>query len=79
MALIKCARCGNEKEALTEAPFKNELGDKILQRCCEECWNAWVSQQLMLMNEHRLNPLDDEHSEFLDKEMLKFLNLGKAD
>jgi Fe-S cluster biosynthesis and repair protein YggX len=75
MSKIKCARCGNEKQGLDERPFKNELGDKILAATCRDCWQAWVSQQLMLMNEYRLDPLNDEHSRFLDNEMLKFLNL----
>ena len=76
MALVKCARCGGDKEGLTEPPFKNELGSKVLAQCCKDCWEAWVAQQLMLMNEHRLDPLNDEHSNYLDKEMVKFLNLG---
>ena len=74
MAVIKCARCGEEKAGLGEAPFKNEMGQKIVEKTCEECWKAWVSQQLMLMNEYRLDPLNDEHNEYLDKEMMKFLN-----
>jgi Fe-S cluster biosynthesis and repair protein YggX len=75
MSKIKCARCGNEKPALDERPFKNELGDKVLAATCADCWQVWVSQQLMLMNEYRLDPLNDEHNKFLDTEMLKFLNL----
>ena len=73
--MIKCNRCGEEKEALTEAPFNNDLGQKVLEQTCADCWQAWVSQQLMLMNEYRLDPLDDEHSNFLDKEMQNFLLL----
>jgi Fe-S cluster biosynthesis and repair protein YggX len=30
----------------------------------------------MLMNEYRLDPLNDEHSKFLDDEMVKFLALS---
>ncbi|HEX9652918.1 MAG TPA: oxidative damage protection protein [bacterium] len=76
MAKIKCARCGTDKEGLDERPYQNELGDKILATTCPDCWQAWVSQQLMLMNEYRLDPLNDEHSAFLDREMLKFLSLS---
>lgn len=75
MTKIKCSRCGEEKEGLQEAPFENELGEKLVEQTCEECWKAWVSQQLMLMNEYRLDPLNDEHNRFLDEEMQKFLNL----
>jgi Fe-S cluster biosynthesis and repair protein YggX len=75
MALVKCTRCGSEKEALTEAPFNNELGQKVLHHTCQDCWKLWVSQQLMIMNEYQLDPVNDEHSKFLDEEMKKFLNL----
>lgn len=76
MTLIKCSRCGGDKEGLTDAPFNNEVGKKILEQICQDCWKLWVSQQLMIMNEHRLDPLNDEHSKFLDEEMKKFLNLA---
>ncbi len=75
MAKLKCSRCEQEKEGLQEAPFNNELGKKVRQQTCDECWKAWVGQQLMLMNEYRLDPLNDEHSKFLDDEMVKFLLL----
>ena len=75
MASIKCCRCHQKKEALKEAPFDNEWGKKVLECTCAECWQAWVGQQLMIMNEYRLDPLNDEHSKFLDTEMQKFLSL----
>ncbi len=77
MATVVCLRCGQQKDALDAPPFNNQLGAKVLQHTCADCWQAWVSQQLMLMNEYRLDPLNDEHSAFLDREMLKFLNLDE--
>jgi len=76
LAQITCARCGNEKEGLPEAPFENELGNEVLQKICQDCWQEWVGQQLMLMNEYMLDPTNDEHSRFLDDEMKKFLQLS---
>ncbi|NIR51799.1 oxidative damage protection protein [candidate division KSB1 bacterium] len=75
MAKVTCLRCGNEKEGLDEAPFRNELGKRILEHTCNDCWDEWMGQQLMFMNEYRLDPLNDEHSKYLDEEMVKFLNL----
>ncbi len=76
MITVQCARCDKKREALTEAPLPGELGEKLLKQTCEPCWREWVSQQLMLMNEFRLDPMNDEHSDFLDKEMIKFLTLS---
>jgi len=76
MATVKCNRCKQEGSALTEPPLPGELGQKIVSQVCEPCWQAWVSQQLMLMNEYRLDPVNDEHNKFLDDEMSKFLSLS---
>ncbi len=75
MADVQCSRCGKTAPGLDEAPFKNELGAKVLQHVCKSCWQEWVRTQLMIMNEHRLNPLDDEHNRFLDEQMKAFLNM----
>ncbi len=75
MPLVQCSRCKERKAGLDEPPLPGELGNKLMQQTCDGCWQAWVSQQLMLMNEYRLNPLDDEHNKFLDAEMIKFLAL----
>jgi len=76
MAKVQCLRCGEERDGLDSPPFNNDLGQKIFENSCAECWKAWVSQQLMLMNEYRLDPMNDEHSAYLDREMIKFLGLN---
>ena len=75
MSVIHCARCGKDKNGLSEAPYDNELGRKVWRQVCEECWQAWIAQQLMLMNEYRLDPMDEAHSKFLDDQMVAFLSL----
>lgn len=75
MAIVHCSRCNEQKPGLSEAPLPGDLGDKILAQTCDACWQSWVSQQLMLMNEYHLDPMNDEHSKFLDTEMVKFLSL----
>lgn len=75
MAMVNCNRCGQKRNGLDEAPFKNEMGEKIVQQVCEVCWQEWVGQQLMLMNEYHLDPMNDEHNQYLDSEMVKFLNM----
>jgi Fe-S cluster biosynthesis and repair protein YggX len=75
MSLIKCTRCDASVEGLSEPPYDNDLGRTVMMSTCELCWNAWVQQQLMLMNEYRLDPLNEEHSKFLDDQMVVFLKL----
>jgi len=73
--VIQCLRCGQEKNSLSEPPFDSELGKRLHRHTCPDCWQAWVGQQLMLMNEYRLDPMNEEHSAYLDREMVTFLSL----
>jgi Fe-S cluster biosynthesis and repair protein YggX len=75
MTQVKCSRCERTANGLTEPPFNNELGSMVLQQSCQDCWSEWIRTQLMLMNEYRLNPLDSQHSAFLDEQMKAFLKL----
>ena len=75
MSEVLCNRCGKTAPGLNDAPFRNELGDKVLAHVCAACWQEWIRAQLMIMNEYRLNPLNDEHSKFLDEQMKIFLKL----
>lgn len=76
MPTVTCSRCGQTKQGLTEPPYENELGRSVFQNTCADCWQAWVGQQLMLMNEYHLDPMNEEHSAYLDREMKKFLQLS---
>jgi len=75
MIEVQCSKCGNVAPGLEQAPFKNELGEVILKNVCGACWQEWLRAQLMIMNEYRLNPLNDEHGKFLDEQMKVFLKL----
>jgi len=77
MTDVQCSKCGKTAPGLDQAPFKNELGDLVLQNVCKSCWQDWLRAQLMIMNEYRLNPLNDEHGKFLDEQMKMFLNLNR--
>lgn len=76
MSEVHCKKCGNTAPGLDQAPFKNQLGDLVLGNVCKSCWQEWIRTQLMIMNEHRLNPLNDEHGKYLDEQMKIFLNLA---
>ena len=75
MAQVKCSKCGRTAEGLADPPFNNDLGKKVFEQSCQVCWNEWIRAQLMIMNEYRLNPLDAQHSAFLDEQMKAFLSL----
>lgn len=75
MTELQCSKCGKSAPGLAEAPFNNDLGTRVFNHVCQTCWQEWLRMQLMIMNEYRLHPLNEEHSKFLDEQMQVFLNL----
>lgn len=70
--MVQCVKLGKEAEGLERAPYPGELGKKILENVSKEAWGEWLRHQTILINEHRLSPLDPKHREFLEKEMENF-------
>lgn len=51
--------------ALARAPFRSELGERILREICADCWRDWLQHQTLLINHFGLNPRKPESREFL--------------
>lgn len=75
---ITCARCGATAEALPSPPLPTAVGREIHARTCSNCWKAWLSTQVMIINEYRLNLVDPEVRRRLEAEMRRFLSLEEA-
>jgi Fe-S cluster biosynthesis and repair protein YggX len=73
MARIECVRCGEAGEQLAKAPFRNELGERILAGIDQACWNEWLAYQQALINHYGLDVRDREARAFLTKNMEAYL------
>jgi Fe-S cluster biosynthesis and repair protein YggX len=73
MADVKCSRCGQLKPGFERAPFPGTIGARILGEICQDCWNQWTRQQMMLINHYGLNLMDSQARSFLTKNMEAFL------
>ncbi len=69
---VQCVRLGREAEGLEQPPYPGELGQRIYANVSAEAWQMWLQQQTMLINEHRLSPIEPRAREFLEKEMEQF-------
>lgn len=69
---IFCAKLQREAEGLEAIPYPGELGKKIFEHISAEAWQQWLAQQIMLINEYRLNLSEPSAREFLAKEMDKY-------
>jgi Fe-S cluster biosynthesis and repair protein YggX len=67
--MVQCIKLGREAEGLEQAPYPGELGQRIFAEVSKEAWKAWLEQQKMLINEHRLNLMDARARRYLHDQM----------
>jgi Fe-S cluster biosynthesis and repair protein YggX len=70
---IFCQKLQRECEGLERPPWPGELGRRIYAQIGRQAWQQWLAQQTMLINEHRLSPLDPDTRRLLAAEMERFL------
>ena len=76
---VFCVLLNREAEALEQAPWPGELGEKILASVSKEGWQQWLRHQTMLINEKRLSPMKKEDRAYLAEQMEKYLFGGEFD
>lgn len=69
---VKCMLLNEELPGLAFQTYPGELGKKIFENISMQAWQKWLSHQTILINEHRLSPLEPAHREYLEGEMDKF-------
>ncbi len=79
MAKIFCKKHQHEGTQLPTPPLPGALGERIYHEICQEAWSEWLAHQTMLINEYRLNLLDEKAKQFLQQEMIKFLFENNAE
>jgi Fe-S cluster biosynthesis and repair protein YggX len=69
---FKCTRCGRKNEPLGYAPVPTELGGKISQEICADCWKEWLDKQKQLINHFGLDVSNPDSHDFLFDQMKIF-------
>ena len=77
--MVYCQALKQELEGLTFQTWPGDLGKRIYDNISQQAWQQWMKHQTMLINEHRLSPLNPEHRKFLEVEMEKFLFGGGSE
>lgn len=77
--LVNCAFLKKQATGLTHPPYPGDLGKRLYHEISAEAWQQWLAHQTRLINEYRLNMLDDSARQFLKEEMIKFLFEGGAE
>ena len=70
---VTCTRCGQTRAGFEKPPFPGPMGARIVGEVCQDCWEQWKRQQMMLINHYGLNLMDPQARAFLTKNMGAFL------
>ncbi len=73
---IQCQRCNETRPKLSRAPFRTELGERIQNEICNECWQEWLQHQTLLINHYGLDPRDKKARAFLYEQIEQVLLQG---
>lgn len=77
--MVNCQLLGKELPGLAFQTYPGELGKKIFDNFSAQAWQDWLNHQTMLINEHRLSPINPDHRKFLEAEMEKFFFQGGSE
>ena len=77
--MVHCVKLDKEADGLDAPPYPGELGQRIFEGVSKEAWQLWLKHQTILINEHRISPIDPEARKFLETEMEKFFFAGGSD
>lgn len=75
---MTCRRCGQDALPLEKAPFRTDLGKRIVDEICAECWKEWLQHQTLLINHYGLDPREPKSRAFL-YEQIETVLLGDGD
>jgi Fe-S cluster biosynthesis and repair protein YggX len=62
---------------MSRAPFRSELGERLVASICQGCWQDWLDHQTLLINHYGLDPRDAKAREFL-YEQVRAVLLGEG-
>ncbi len=73
--MVTCSRCGLHKPGLAQPPLAGDVGQQVFANVCQECWNLWFEQSVLVINHYGLNPAIREQRQQLYDVMKEFLGL----
>ena len=73
---FECTRCHRHANALEKPPQPGKVGEEILEHICDDCWGEWSRNEVMVINELKLNFMEPQAQEILTQHMREFLGLA---
>ena len=77
--MVNCIVLGKELPGLDFQTYPGDLGKRVFDSVSAQAWQSWLKHQTILINEHRLSPINPEHRKFLEEEMDKYFFRGGSE
>jgi len=79
MSEITCSRCEKVAPKMPKAPLRGKIGLELHNNVCQECWDEWENsrQEVMIINEYRLNLANPDHRKVLYDHMRQFFGIAE--
>ena len=76
MPIVTCSRCHRDAPGLEQRPpLPSPLAEQVLAKVCAECWAEWEKNEVMVINELRLNFMDPKSATVLHRKLEEFVGL----
>ncbi|MCH7475281.1 MAG: oxidative damage protection protein [Gemmatimonadetes bacterium] len=68
-----CTRCDRSGNRMPATPLPGDLGSRIYDTVCNDCWQEWLKEQTAIINHFALNVLDPKAKQLLTEKTREFL------
>ena len=75
--MVFCQHLQKEAEGLEFQLIPGDLGKRVFDNISKQAWSQWQAKQTMLINEKKLNLMNQADRELLQQEMVNYLFEGK--
>ncbi|MBC6428683.1 MAG: oxidative damage protection protein [Cellvibrionales bacterium] len=76
---VFCRKYQADLEGLDRPPMPGPKGQEIFENVSKKAWSEWMAHQTMLINEKRLNLMEQADRTYLDTQREKFLSGADVD
>lgn len=74
---VHCAYLNKDADGLDFQLYPGEIGKRIFDHISKEAFGLWQKKQTMLINENKLNMMNETDRKFLEEKMVAFLFEGE--
>jgi Fe-S cluster biosynthesis and repair protein YggX len=72
---VTCVHCHLVGPRLAKPPISGELGRVVFEQVCQNCWEEWRAQSVLIVNHYGLQPADPNDRAQIYEFMKEFLTL----